>query len=134
MEFLLGSIYYLFFLLLIRIVLFERKYQIIIGFRWREYLADKLSEIPADEFFYLRIFFRREAIEVVSFVQHLLDFITEHLANPVLPGEFLVLVMTGIQRYYIEEVDIVVEDEKGVAVEQAVVEMLGVEALLFPVG
>lgn len=40
------------------------------------------------------------------------------------------LVMTGIQRYYIEEVDIVVEDEKGVAVEQAVVEMLGVEALL----
>ena len=28
--------------------------------------------------------------------------------------------MTGIQRYYIEEVDIVVEDEKGVAVEQAV--------------
>lgn len=44
------------------------------------------------------------------------------------------LVMTGIQRYDIEEVDIVVEDEKGVAVEQAVVEMLGVEALLFPVG
>ena len=37
--------------------------------------------------------------------------------------------MTGIQRYNIEEVDIVVEDEKGVAVEQAVVEMLGVVAL-----
>lgn len=35
--------------------------------------------------------------------------------------------MTGIQRYNIEEVNIVMEDEKGVAVEQAVVEMLGVE-------
>lgn len=34
MEFLLDNIYYLFFLLLVRIVFFERKYQIIIGFRW----------------------------------------------------------------------------------------------------
>ena len=34
MEFLLDNVYYLFFLLLVRIVLFERKYQIIIGFRW----------------------------------------------------------------------------------------------------
>ena len=42
--------------------------------------------------------------------------------------------MTGIQRYDIEEVYIVMEDEMGVAVEQAVVERLGVEALMFPVG
>lgn len=90
--------------------------------------------MPADEFFYLGTFFWREAIELISFIQHFLDFIPEHLANSVLPREFLVLIMTGIQRYDIEEVDIVMEDEKGVAVEQAVVEMLGVEALLLPVG
>ena len=34
MEFLIDNVYYLFFLLLVRIVLLERKYQIIIGFRW----------------------------------------------------------------------------------------------------
>lgn len=34
MEFLIDNVYYLFFLLLVRIVLFERKYQIIKGFRW----------------------------------------------------------------------------------------------------
>ena len=42
--------------------------------------------------------------------------------------------MTGIQRYNIEEVDIVMEDKKGVSIEQAVIEMLSIEALMFPVG
>ena len=134
MEFLLGSLYYLFFLLLIRIVFFECKYQIIIPFCRREDFADKHSEMSADEFFYLSTFFRRKAIELISFIQHFLDFISEHLANSVLPGEFLVLIMTGIQRYDVEEVYIVMEDKKGVSIEQAVIEMLGIEALLLPVG
>lgn len=42
--------------------------------------------------------------------------------------------MTGIQRYNIEEVDIVMEDKKGVTIEQTVIEMLGIESLLLPVG
>lgn len=134
MEFLLGSLYYLFFLLLIRIVLFECKYQIIIPFCRREDFADKYSEMSADEFFYLSTFFRRKAIELISFIQHFLDFISEHLANSVLPGVFLVLIMTGIQRYDVEEVYIVMEDKKGVSIEQAVIEMLSIEALVFPVG
>ena len=44
------------------------------------------------------------------------------------------LIMTGIQRYNIEEVDIVMEDKKGVTIEQTVIEMLSIEALLLPVG
>ena len=110
MKFLLGSLYYLFFLLLVRIIFLERKYQIIIAFRWREYLADKHPEMPVDEFFYLSTFFWREAIELISFIQHFLDFIPEHLADSVLPGKFLVLIMTGMQRYDIEKVYIVMED------------------------
>ena len=73
--------------------------------------------MSADEFFYLSTFFRRKAIELISFIQHFLDFISEHFADSVLPGNFLVLIMTGIQRYNIEEVYIVMEDKKGVSIE-----------------
>ena len=41
--------------------------------------------------------------------------------------------MTSIQRYDIEEVYIVMEDKKGVSIEQAVGKMLNIETLLFPI-
>lgn len=50
-------------------------------------------------------------VEVIAVAQLLADFVAEDVANLYLPLFLFECVVSGIERYHIEEVDIVVGDE-----------------------